>query len=328
MFTRTKVICTIGPSTCSSEMINKLYQAGMNVARLNMSHETHAGAKKIINIIKKINNKQDEKLGPLSILLDTQGPEVRTGDREIALDLKIGQTVSLTIRDEIDVETSSIKINYRGLIDSVKKGSKVSVDNGLINFKVLNKEDDRLVCKVLDGGTVGSKRSVNLPGVRIDLPSITQKDKQDINFAIKNDVDFIALSFVRSPEDVSQLRKILDKKKSKIKIISKIENGEGLDNIHEITKASDAIMVARGDLGIETNLADLPNVQRRIMYSCAKWGRRSIVATHLLESMIEKPTPTRAEVTDVANTIYEGACLLYTSPSPRDGLLSRMPSSA
>ena len=194
MFTRTKVICTIGPSTCSSEMINKLYQAGMNVARLNMSHETHAGAKKIINIIKKINNKQDEKLGPLSILLDTQGPEVRTGDREIALDLKIGQTVSLTIRDEIDVETSSIKINYRGLIDSVKKGSKVSVDNGLINFKVLNKEDDRLVCKVLDGGTVGSKRSVNLPGVRIDLPSITQKDKQDINFAIKNDVDFIALS--------------------------------------------------------------------------------------------------------------------------------------
>ena len=313
MFTRTKVICTIGPSTCSSEMINKLYQAGMNVARLNMSHETHAGAKKIINIIKKINNKQDEKLGPLSILLDTQGPEVRTGDREIALDLKIGQTVSLTIRDEIDVETSSIKINYRGLIDSVKKGSKVSVDNGLINFKVLNKEDDRLVCKVLDGGTVGSKRSVNLPGVRIDLPSITQKDKQDINFAIKNDVDFIALSFVRSPEDVSQLRKILDKKKSKIKIISKIENGEGLDNIHEITKASDAIMVARGDLGIETNLADLPNVQRRIMYSCAKWGRRSIVATHLLESMIEKPTPTRAEVTDVANTIYEGADAMMLS---------------
>ena len=320
MFTRTKVICTIGPSTCSSEMINKLYQAGMNVARLNMSHETHAGAKKIINIIKKINNKQDEKLGPLSILLDTQGPEVRTGDREIALDLKIGQTVSLTIRDEIDVETSSIKINYRGLIDSVKKGSKVSVDNGLINFKVLNKEDDRLVCKVLDGGTVGSKRSVNLPGVRIDLPSITQKDKQDINFAIKNDVDFIALSFVRSPEDVSQLRKILDKKKSKIKIISKIENGEGLDNIHEITKASDAIMVARGDLGIETNLADLPNVQRRIMYSCAKWGRRSIVATHLLESMIEKPTPTRAEVTDVANTIYEGADAMMLSGETSIGM--------
>ena len=320
MFTRTKVICTIGPSTCSSEMINKLYQAGMNVARLNMSHETHAGAKKIINIIKKINNKQDEKLGPLSILLDTQGPEVRTGDREIALDLKIGQTVSLTIRDEIDVETSSIKINYRGLIDSVKKGSKVSVDNGLINFKVLNKEDDRLVCKVLDGGTVGSKRSVNLPGVRIDLPSITQKDKQDINFAIKNDVDFIALSFVRSPEDVTQLRKILDKKKSKIKIISKIENGEGLDNIHEITKASDAIMVARGDLGIETNLADLPNVQRRIMYSCAKWGRRSIVATHLLESMIEKPTPTRAEVTDVANTIYEGADAMMLSGETSIGM--------
>jgi pyruvate kinase len=171
----------------------------------------------------------------------------------------------------------------------------------------LAKDNESLKCKVLDGGTLGSKRHVNLPGVRVDLPSITKKDLKDINFAIKHNVSFIALSFVRSAQDISNLRNILKRKKSSIKIIAKIENQEGLDNIHEITQAADIVMVARGDLGIETDLADLPNIQRRIMYATAKWGRRSIVATHLLESMIHHPTPTRAEVTDVANAIYEGA---------------------
>ena len=193
------------------------------------------------------------------------------------------------------------------MISSVKKGSKITIDNGLINFIVLSKNKHSLKCRVVDGGKLGSKRHVHLPGVRVDLPSITKKDKKDINFALKEGVDFIALSFVRSESDVKELRKILDKKNSSVKIISKIENQEGLDNIHEITKASDLVMVARGDLGIETDLADLPNIPRRIMYSTAKNGKRSIVATHLLESMIENPTPTRAEVTDVANAIYEGA---------------------
>ena len=179
--------------------------------------------------------------------------------------------------------------------------------NGLINFKVLAKDKENLTCKVLDGGKLGSKRHVNLPGVRVDLPSITKKDRKDILLAIKNNVSFIALSFVRSAQDINDLRDILKKKKSSARIIAKIENQEGLDNIHEITKATDIVMVARGDLGIETDLADLPNIQRRIMYATAKWGKRSIVATHLLESMIVNPTPTRAEVTDVANAIYEGA---------------------
>ena len=177
----------------------------------------------------------------------------------------------------------------------------------MLNFQVLAKDKENLKCKVLDGGTLGSKRHVNLPGVRVDLPSITKKDRKDITFAIKHNVSFIALSFVRSAKDVVTLRSILKRKKSKIKIIAKIENQEGLDNIHEITQAADMVMVARGDLGIETDLADLPNIQRRIMYASAKWGRRSIVATHLLESMINNPTPTRAEVTDVANAIYEGS---------------------
>ena len=307
MFTKTKVIATIGPSTNSYEKLKNLHKAGMNVVRINMSHANHAYAQAIINHVKKLNKNEASLTNPIGILIDTQGPEIRTGISQSDIDLKVGEIVNLTIRDDVDVETSSIKINYKGLVKNVEKGSKISIDNGLINFKVLDKDNENLKCKVLDGGTLGSKRHVNLPGVRVDLPSITKKDRKDINFSIKNNVSFIALSFVRSAKDILTLRSILNRKKSPIKIIAKIENQEGLDNIHEITKAADIVMVARGDLGIETDLADLPNIQRRIMYASAKWGRRSIVATHLLESMIHNPTPTRAEVTDVANAIYEGA---------------------
>jgi pyruvate kinase len=225
----------------------------------------------------------------------------------------VGDEVTLTVRDEIDVETSSIKVNYKGLVHSVDVGSKITVDNGLINFKVLSKESDTLLCKVIHGGKLGSKRHVNLPGVRIDMPSITTKDIQDIEFGIKNGVDFIAASFVRTSDDLKILSDIINKKKSSSKIIAKIENQEGLDNIDDICSSAWGVMVARGDLGIETSLTDLPNIQRKIMYACAKWGTRSIVATHLLESMIENPTPTRAEVTDIANAIYEGADALMLS---------------
>lgn len=310
---RTKIIATIGPSTANLSVIRSMHAEGLNVVRINMSHASHVQAKNILDIVRQVNKSQEHKYGPISVLIDTQGPEIRTGESNISLDLKMGQVVNLTVRDDQDVETSSIKINYKGLIDSVKKGSMITIDNGLINFKVLEKNKDNLKCKVIDGGMLGSKRHVNLPGIRVDLPSITKKDILDIKFAINEDVDFIALSFVRSASDVHELRKILDKHQSSIKIISKIENQEGLDNIHDITKASDVVMVARGDLGIETDLANLPNIQRRIMYSAAKFGKRSIVATHLLESMITNPNPTRAEVTDVANAIYEGADALMLS---------------
>ena len=307
LVTKTKIIATIGPSTNKYNDLRDLHSAGMNVARINMSHASHADAISVIESIQKLNKIQSDLFGPIGILLDTQGPEIRTGINHSDIDLQTGDVVNLTIRDDVDVETSSIKINYKGLIRSVDKGSKISIDNGLLNFQVLAKDKENLKCKVLDGGTLGSKRHVNLPGVRVDLPSITGKDRKDISFAIKHNVSFIALSFVRSAKDVVTLRSILKRKKSQIKIIAKIENQEGLDNIHEITQAADMVMVARGDLGIETDLADLPNIQRRIMYASAKWGRRSIVATHLLESMINNPTPTRAEVTDVANAIYEGS---------------------
>ena len=312
-FTRSKIICTIGPATDKLSTLKKLHIAGMNVARINMSHATHKSAALVINRINKINSSNDSMTSKIGILLDTQGPEIRTGDTSMPIELNVGDEVTLTVRDEVDVETSSIKVNYKGLVHSVEVGSRISVDNGLINFKVLSKQSETLLCKVIHGGKLGSKRHLNLPGVRIDMPSITAKDIQDIEFGIKHKVDFIAASFVRTSEDLDMLHEIIEKKKSSAKIIAKIENQEGLDNINDICISSWGVMVARGDLGIETSLTDLPNIQRKIMFACAKWGKRSIVATHLLESMIEHPTPTRAEVTDVANAIYEGADALMLS---------------
>ena len=214
--------------------------------------------------------------------------------------------MSLTVRGEEDVERTSIHVNYAELVDVVSVGNTVTVDNGLINFEVLEKQGSRLVCKVVDGGQLGSRRHVNLPGVRVNLPAITEKDRQDILFGVAQEIDYVALSFVRSPDDVKDLRTLLGKKATNIKVIAKIEDQEGVRRIHDIVRVADGVMVARGDLGIETDIADLPNVQRRIVHSAAVQGKRCIVATHLLESMIENPIPTRAEVTDVANAIYEG----------------------
>jgi pyruvate kinase len=275
---KTKIICTIGPATHSYEALEALYNAGMNVVRLNMSHADHATAGQIVQWIKTLNRKVKY---PVPIMLDTQGPEIRTGDLANALDLRTGDVIDLTVRDDVDV------------------------DNGLINLEVLGKDGSRLTCKVLDGGTLKGRRHVNLPGIRVNLPAITEKDRADILFGMEQEIDFIALSFVRRPEDIHELRELLGDKKSKIKVIAKIEDAEGVANIDGIVAAADGVMVARGDLGVEIDLAELPNVQRRIVRTCAQMGKRVIVATHLLESMIENPIPTRAEVTDVANAVYE-----------------------
>ena len=304
VFRRTKIICTIGPATADFPTLEKLCHAGMDLVRLNMSHADHEGAAKIINWIKTLNRKVKH---PLPVLLDTQGPEIRTGVVNEPMNLKPGQIVTLSVRDPDQVETSSIQVNYAELADVVTPGNRITVDNGLINFEVLEREGKQLVCKVIDGGMLGSKRHVNLPGVRVNLPAITPKDRKDIDFGLEHDVDFIALSFVRGAEDVEELRSLIREKHGKAHIIAKIEDQEGVSNIHDIVRVADGVMVARGDLGIETDIADLPNVQRRLVHSCAKWGKRCIVATHLLESMIENPIPTRAEVTDVANAVYEGA---------------------
>lgn len=306
---RTKIICTIGPATHGFEKLMALYEAGMNLVRLNMSHADHEGAARIINWVKTLNRKVPF---PVPILLDTQGPEIRTGERHEPMDLKPGEVVTVSVRGD-DVETSSIQVNYQELVDILQVGNRMTVDNGLINFEVLEKRGRQLVCKVIDGGTLGSRRHVNLPGIRVNLPAITPKDRKDIEFALDHEVDYIALSFVRSADDVRELRGLLRERGQNVKIIAKIEDQEGVSNIEDIVRASDGVMVARGDLGIETNIADLPNVQRRIVHAAAKWGKRSVVATHLLESMIENPIPTRAEVTDVANAIYEGVDAIMLS---------------
>jgi len=299
---KTRIICTIGPATESYEMLEKMYEAGMNIVRLNMSHGDHDSHAKVIQHIKTLNKKVKF---PIPILLDTQGPSIRTGNLSNELDLRQGEIVSVTTRGLMDVEESSIHIEYEDLLEAVNVGDKITVDNGLINFEVLEKNERHMRCRVLDGGLLKSRRHVNLPGIRVNLPAITQKDTKDILFGLERDVDFIALSFVREAADLQQLKALMGDKVGRVKIIAKIEDQEGVRNLEEIVKEADGIMVARGDLGVEINLEDLPNVQRRIVQLCAEYGKRVIVATHLLESMIHNPHPTRAEVTDVANAIYE-----------------------
>lgn len=298
---KTKIICTIGPSTSSRDMLMHMYKAGMNVVRLNMSHGDHDSHEKVIKAVKSINQKIKDAI---PILLDLQGPEIRTGTLQNDLQLKEGDVITVSVLPE-DVERSSFSINYEDLINTVNEGDQITVDNGLINLEILQKSHGSMTCRVIHGGMLKSQRHVNLPGIRVNLPSITEKDKKDVLFGMEQEVDFIAPSFVREAGDVLQLKELLGDKGNKIKIVSKIEDRQGVSNIDEIIDVSDAIMVARGDLGVEINLEELPNVQRMIVRKCAEKGKRVIVATHLLESMIENPIPTRAEVTDVANAIYE-----------------------
>ena len=307
---KTKIICTIGPVSDSYDMLEKLANAGMNVARLNMSHGDHASHAKVIKAIRTLNRKLHH---PIAILLDTQGPEIRTGDMAGELHLRAGDTISVVARGEEDVEASSIRINYDDLINDVNVGDIITVDNGLINLEVLSKAERVMQCKVIDGGLLKSRRHVNLPGIRVNLPAITEKDRRDIAFAVEQEVDFIALSFVREAKDILELRELLGNKADKIKAIAKLEDQEAIKNMQEIVDVADCIMVARGDLGVEIPLEILPRVQRRIIRSCAEKGRRVIVATHMLESMIDNPMPTRAEVTDVANAVYEEADAIMLS---------------
>jgi len=302
MHRKTKIICTIGPATASYAMLEKLYHAGMNVVRLNMSHGDHESHARVIKAIRTLNRKVNYTI---PVMLDTQGPEIRTGHRAVDLNLKQGQEISVVVRGADDVEESSIHIDYEGLIETVAVGDKITVDNGLINLQVLSKEHTTMRCRVIDGGLLQGKRHVNLPGVRVNLPAITEKDRRDIAFGIAQEVDYVALSFVRDVEDVRQLRTLLGDKADKIKVIAKIEDQEGVRNLEAIIAEADGVMVARGDLGVEVPFYELPNIQRRMVRLCLESGKRVIVATHLLESMIVNPMPTRAEVTDVANAIYE-----------------------
>ena len=308
---RTKIICTVGPATSDYSALERMYEAGMDVVRLNMSHSNHDEAQRIITWIKTLNRKVKY---PVPLLLDTRGPEIRTGELEAPIHLDPGQEVYLTVDDVTDPSerpANEIHVNYPELPDAVAVGNTVTLDNGLINLEVLQKSDRGLRCRVVDGGHLGSRRHINLPGVHVNLPAIAGKDREDILFGMEHDLDFLALSFVRTADDIAAARELLGRKT--LKVIAKIEDREGLSNVEEITRAADGVMVARGDLGIEVDIAVMPNIQRNLVRTCARLGKRCVVATHLLESMIENPIPTRAEVTDVANAIYEGVDAIMLS---------------
>ena len=295
----TKIICTIGPASDSPKKLVKLAGEGMNVARLNFSHGTHHTHKQIIEQIRKLNK---DRQYPIAIMLDTQGPEIRTGDLEMKL--VTGERVSVNTSPN-DEKEGLIYVNYPHLKDDLEIGNSILIDGGLMRLEVLAKTEIGLECEVIYGGMLKGHRHVNLPGTIVKLPGITETDKKDILFGIEQNVDIIALSFVRNSETIREVRDLLGESAEHIKLIAKIENQEGVERLEEIIQEADGVMVARGDLGIEVQMEEVPQIQRRIANLCAKYGKRLIVATHMLESMIENPVPTRAEVTDVANAVFE-----------------------
>jgi pyruvate kinase len=307
---KTKIICTLGPATEKTEILRQLIQKGSDVFRVNMSHATHEWVREIVPRIRMLARKMGRAV---ALLLDTQGPAIRTGDLKASLQLKPGDILEFTVGGAKSKERYSVDVNYRGFADDVTVGNTILVDNGLIKLLVLDKGKNLVRCKVLTRAVLGSRRHINLPGVRVNLPSLTSKDLVDISLGVEMGADFIGLSFVRERSDVDQLRKLLAKKKSKAQIVAKIEDQLAVRSIDKIIESTDAIMVARGDLGIECPMEDLPIIQRRIVKNCLRLGKPVIVATQLLESMINNPLPTRAEITDVANAVFEQADALMLS---------------
>ncbi|WP_313756019.1 pyruvate kinase [Tissierella sp.] len=309
---KTKIVCTIGPASESQDILRELFLNGLNVCRLNFSHGSHEEHKRRIDNIKKV---REEFNMPIGIMLDTKGPEIRLGDfKDGTIEIEEGDILTLTTRDILG-DKSIVSISYDGLPNDVEKGSRILIDDGLVEFRVLDIIDNTDInCIALNNGTLKNHKGVNVPNVKINLPSITKKDVDDILFGIENDIDFIAASFVRKASDVLEIRKILEENNGNvIEIISKIENQEGVDNIDEILAASDGIMVARGDLGVEIQTEEIPIVQKELIKKSNLVGKPVITATQMLDSMMRNPRPTRAEVTDVANAILDGSSAIMLS---------------
>lgn len=309
---KTKIVCTLGPASEQKEVFKQLVENGLNVARMNFSHGNHEEHGKRIETVKSV---REELNVPIAILLDTKGPEIRTGkfkDPEVLL--KEGQKFTITTREVLGDDTIC-SVTYTKLAEDVKEGNQILIDDGLVGLtvqKITNGTD--IECIVENAGIVKNHKGVNVPGVKINLPAITEKDRGDIEFGIKMDIDFIAASFVRKAEDVLAIRKILEENNAEnIQIISKIENQEGVDNLDEIIEVSDGIMVARGDLGVEIPTEEIPLVQKLMIEKCNKVGKPVITATQMLDSMMRNPRPTRAEVTDVANAILDGTDAIMLS---------------
>ncbi len=313
-YRRTKIIATLGPATESEKQLTRLIESGVDVIRLNMAHAKHDWTREVIRRIRAVSKKVGREV---AVMMDIKGPEIRTGDVAAPMELRPGEIFDFTVKPGGDrtnaEEIRSVDVNYRDLVNDIKVGDIVLVDNGLIRLEVRAKNDAHIRCCVLTAGTLSSRRHINLPGVRVNLPSFTEKDRADTLVGIEEGIDFVALSFVREAGDISQLRGFLREQKSSARIVAKIEDQEAISNLDDIIRATDVLMVARGDLGIEVPLQDLPIIQHRAVRTCLSVGRPVIVATHMLESMISQPVPTRAEITDVANAVYEQAdCVMLS----------------
>lgn len=301
---KTKIICTMGPNTTDPKVLRGLAENGMDVARFNFSHGDHSSHKAQLELLKQIRKEADR---PIAALLDTKGPEIRTGL------LKDGKKVVLTEGQEFILTTRKVEgdetighINYAGLPQDVSEGNRILIDDGLIELQVVKSEGTEITCTVINGGELGQRKGVNVPNVKVKLPALTEKDKEDIWFGIEEGFDFIAASFVRNADAIIEIKQMLDVAGANLKVIAKIENAEGIENIDSIIAASDGIMVARGDMGVEIPAERVPYIQKEIIRKCNEASKPVITATQMLDSMIRNPRPTRAEVTDVANAVYDG----------------------
>lgn len=315
---KTKIVCTMGPNTNDKTLMKKLVEAGMDIARFNFSHGNHEEQKIRMDMLKEI--RQETGL-PVAILLDTKGPEIRTGVLEGGnkVLLEAGQTFTLTT-EEIIGNKNKVSITYAGLVEDIEIGKRILIDDGLIELEVQEIADKEIVCKVLNGGELGQRKGVNVPNVPVRLPALTDKDREDILFGVKQGVDFIAASFVRSADGVREIRALLDSCADYyIPIIAKIENAEGIQNIDEILACADGIMVARGDLGVEIPAEEVPHLQKWLIQKCNDCYKPVITATQMLDSMMRNPRPTRAEVTDVANAVYDGTDAVMLSGETAQG---------
>ena len=315
---KTKVVCTMGPNTNDRDLMRKLIQNGMDVARFNFSHGDHAEHKGRMDMLKQL---REEEHANTAILLDTKGPEIRTGvlkgGKKIMLEA--GESFTLTT-EEIEGDKDKVSISYAGLVEDVDTGKTILIDDGLIGLKVVSTTEKEIHCTVVNGGELGERKGVNVPNVPVRLPAITQKDKEDLKFGVEQGIDFIAASFVRNAECVLEIRAYLKELGAPyIPIIAKIENAEGIQNIDEIIRAADGLMVARGDLGVEIPAEEVPYLQKMMIQKCNKNFKTVITATQMLDSMMRNPRPTRAEVTDVANAVYDGTDAVMLSGETAQG---------
>ncbi|MBO5095886.1 MAG: pyruvate kinase [Bacilli bacterium] len=314
---KTKIICSIGPSSCNPDTMESMVKNGMNVARINFSHATLEEKQNVVATVKEVRKRTGVQIG---ILYDTKGPEFRNGNLENdEIKLIEGNTIKI-VKEDVLGNTERFSVNHPSAIDSLKIGNEILLENGLMKIEVIEKDNDSVTCKIINGGVLGNKKSLSVPGVHLDIPFISDIDREDITYACNHDGDFLALSFVSTKEDVLEARKILiENNREDLKIISKIESVTGIENLDEIIEVSDGIMVARGDLGVEAKMEDLPILQKMIIKKCREQGKIAVVATEMLESMKKSVRPTRAEVSDVANAVLDGTDAVMLSGETTTG---------